>query len=499
VKRLVLAVTTAALFTACEQAAPPTAPVRRAPDSPLLDISPATASTIRVSVLMDGRSRLILRGNTVQWFHIDHAAPGRWAGRNEPTTINGLRWVPEWPGQSGEVRCGGCFSSVFAGLEPALPAAPVVLKLTPVAVRSVASIVQQPTASNDYTAIIELDDNGPFGGATYTVDISFTYAPPTASAGGPYAGPEGTEIAFDGSGSSAAGGGALTYAWDFGDGTTSSEASPKHAYSDNGVYDVTLTVTDASGSVTSASTTAGITNVAPTIGGITAPAHPRGGGANVSFSASFTDPGGADTHSAVIDWGDGTSSAAAIGVGTASGTHTYGSAGVYTVTVTVSDDDRGTSPATLQYLLVSDPAAGFVPGGGWIDSPAGAYAANPALAGKASFGFVARYQRGATTPSGNTAFEFTAGGLNFKATSYEWLVIAGSSARYKGEGTVNGAGRYGFMLTAVDGGSGVGADAFRIKIWDAVTSAGLYDNKLGAAADSDDATALGGGSIVIHR
>lgn len=57
------------------------------------------------------------------------------------------------------------------------------------------------------------------------------------------------------------------------------------------------------------------------------------------------------------------------------------------------------------------------------------------------------------------------------------------------------------MITAVDGDSpGSGdADAFRIKIWDVVTGAIVYDNKIGEGDESDAATSLGGGSIVIHR
>ena len=37
---------------------------------------------------------------------------------------------------------------------------------------------------------------------------------------------------------------ALTYAWDFGDGSTGSGVSPQHTYAAGGTYTVTLTVTD---------------------------------------------------------------------------------------------------------------------------------------------------------------------------------------------------------------------------------------------------------------
>jgi hypothetical protein len=82
---------------------------------------------------------------------------------------------------------------------------------------------------------------------------------------------------------------------------------------------------------------------------------------------------------------------------------------VYTVRVTVTDDDTAAVTASFKYVVVYDPSAGFVTGGGWIDSPAGAYAANPALTGNANFGFVAKYQQGANTPTGNTEFQFQAG------------------------------------------------------------------------------------------
>lgn len=59
--------------------------------------------------------------------------------------------------------------------------------------------------------------------------------------------------------------------------------------------------------------------------------------------------------------------------------------------------------------MVYDPAAGFVTGGGWINSPAGAYSANTDLTGKATFGFVSKYQNGATVPTGNTEFQFLGG------------------------------------------------------------------------------------------
>ncbi len=169
--------------------------------------------------------------------------------------------------------------------------------------------------------------------------------------------------------------------------------------------------------------------------------------------------------------------------------------------VTMTDDDGDSGGSIFQYVVVYDPGVGFVTGGGWINSPAGAYVPDPSLAGKANFGFVAKYQQGATTPTGQTQFRFHVADLNFHSTAYQWLVVAGAKAQYKGSGTINGSGDYGFLLTAIDGqvSGGGGADKFRIKIWDKATDAVIYDNQMNADDTADPTTALGGGSIVIHR
>jgi len=177
---------------------------------------------------------------------------------------------------------------------------------------------------------------------------------------------------------------------------------------------------------------------------------------------------------------------------------------VYAVSVSVDDGDGGVDGAVHQYIVAYDPSAGFVTGGGWIESPAGActlISCATATSGPATFGFVSRYQKGATRPSGNTAFEFEAGGLAFESAAYEWLVVAGARAQFKGTGRINGAGDYGFLLTAIDGevNGGRGGDGFRIKIWDQASGNVVYDNQRGADDDSGATTALGGGSTRIHE
>lgn len=208
--------------------------------------------------------------------------------------------------------------------------------------------------------------------------------------------------------------------------------------------------------------------------------------------------GGSGFASGSVAWGDGATTPLASGSNSVS--HPYQSPGVYTVTCGVTDTTGGTQTKSYDYVVVYDPTGGFVTGGGWINSPAGAYAPDPSLAGRANFGFVSKYKKGATAPTGETQFQFAVANLNFHSATYQWLVISGARAQYKGTGTINGAGQFGFILTAVDGqrSGGGGVDQFRIKIWDTTTGATVYDTQAGADDDVTPTTPLAGGSIVIH-
>lgn len=255
----------------------------------------------------------------------------------------------------------------------------------------------------------------------------------------------------------------------------------------------------------------GVTSsAAPTLGPITAN-DPVPVGSPVTVSASFTDADSADTHTATWAWGDASTAQTGTvtessGSGNAAGSHVYTAAGVYQVSVQVTDNTGKTAQVSRD-VVVYDPSAGFVTGGGWIMSPPGAYKKEPTLGGRATYGFVSKYQRGATKPIGKTEFQFHAANLNFHSENYEWLVVAGARAQYKGGGTINGSGDFKFLLTAIDGNvtGGGGKDRFRIKIWhyNADTNADVvdYDNQLDTTLEggTNEGTVIGGGSIVIHK
>jgi PKD repeat protein len=138
-----------------------------------------------------------------------------------------------------------------------------------------------------------------------------------------------------------------SWSWNFGDGATSSQQNPTHAYSDNGAYTVRLTVVDSGGQSASASLQVTVQNVPPTAEA--GPGRSCNVGETLSFSASFTDPGSADTHTFSWNFGDGS---------TATGhdvSHAYTAAGEYTLTLTVTDDDGGVGSDTARITVTAVP------------------------------------------------------------------------------------------------------------------------------------------------
>ncbi len=259
----------------------------------------------------------------------------------------------------------------------------------------------------------------------------------------------------------------------------------------------TAIVKDANDCTSETTVEVGQQNDLPVINSFTgAPTEPINiSGATVNFSAEVTDD---NLTLAEWNWGDGDTSIENDPGSIINGSHTYQQAGVYPVTLTITDVCGETAAEIYEFVVVYDPSGGFVTGGGWFHSPAGAYVDNLDAEGKANFGFVSKYKRGAKVPDGQT--QFHAEKFNFHSTVYEWLVVAGHRAQYKGEGLVNGNIGYGFILTVVDGDKKPSkeTDKFRIKIWDLATDQVVYDNQMNEIDEAEASTEIGGGSIVIH-
>jgi PKD repeat protein len=151
----------------------------------------------------------------------------------------------------------------------------------------------------------------------------------------------------------------MTFAWDFGDGSSSTEQNPSHMYTQRGTYTVTETVKNAYGTSTA------IKRDYITIGMSPRPdftANPTSG--DVPLSVKFTDQTSGQVNTWYWDFGDGKASSEQ------NPTHTYWTAGVYNVILTVSNDYGQADKTKTQYIVVvgdlkskfaADPASGKAP------------------------------------------------------------------------------------------------------------------------------------------
>jgi len=331
--------------------------------------------------------------------------------------------------------------------------------------------------------------------------------------------PEGSPVTFTANACDPEGD-SLTFSFDLQDDGVFEASGPSNsvalAFPDDGMYQVRVRVSDGTYSADGL-TRVQATNLAPTAilmgpepGAIFPVDTP------VAFTGALTDPGTADTHSGY--WGfysseAGFSTPATItesgGSGTVSDTFAFPVPGIYNIYLSIRDDDGAWGYAytigdASAFIVVYDPAGGFATGGGWFFSWWGSYGPDYNLAGKATFGFVARYTKGSSTPTGNVEFQFHEANMNFKSTSLSWLLISWGRARIGGTGTINGQGNYAFILYAVDSDwwGQKDYDRFRIRIWDMGSAdpwGYIYDNEYwqGPYFYEEPYTVIDG-SIVVH-
>ena len=140
--------------------------------------------------------------------------------------------------------------------------------------------------------------------------------------------------------------------------------SGSHVYGDNDTYTVSVCVKDDEGAETCDTLKVTVKNVAPTVeAGVDVTVDE---GETVSLAPStFNDPGTLDSHTATIDWGDGTGKDTAVvsespfgppgstsgADGTVSGSHVYGDNDTYTVSVCVKDDEGAETCDTLKVTV----------------------------------------------------------------------------------------------------------------------------------------------------
>ena len=213
-----------------------------------------------------------------------------------------------------------------------------------------------PLDPGPHRATVRATDSLPQS-ATASLDFVVN-APPTADAGGDRQVGEGSTVSFDASGSTDTVGEIYSYAWTFEDDTTSDAPIVSRTFADDGQYLATLTVTDTAGSQHTDSAAITVNNLPVDITPLDD--QPAQEGQEFSFSTTFADPGVLDTHTATVDWGDGSPGETAVideqdGAGTVSGSHVYQDDGTFNVTVSVIDNGGETATTGFQVTVANLP------------------------------------------------------------------------------------------------------------------------------------------------
>ena len=251
---------------------------------------------------------------------------------------------------------------------------------------------------------------------------------------------------------------------------------------------ITLTATDVNRNVATSTCIVTITNDLPVIHEMTI-SQVVNIADIVEVSAAYSDVNLAYVE---FDWGNGNVTEGTIDVATGMvyGSYTYSETGLYDVTVTITDICGEQATETYSYIVIYDPCAGHVTGGGYF------------LDGKKknNFGFNAMYDHETGLPKGNVNFHDKLSGMHFKAENVAWLMVNNDQAIFQGNGLVNDQEGYSYLVSMIDGDvTGTPKiNYLRIVIWDEFDQI-LFDNQIG---DDDRTRAfiqIDNGSLKIHK
>jgi hypothetical protein len=274
---------------------------------------------------------------------------------------------------------------------------------------------------------------------------------------------------------------------------------------DGRVYTITITAVDGSGNTSTETRTVIVAHNITT---------PHSGAAlrignTVNFSGSFWDvPGNKHTAQWLIDGKTivkGTvTEPSGMKNGTVTGSYKFTSPGVYKLQMNITDQKGVTTHTNTNgdleaIIVIYDPNGGYTYGGGYFTSPEGALKSSPTATGDVSFGFTMNYYKNATLPKGETQFEFKLGDFEYNAVNFDYLVISGAKAQFKGTGKlIGGQSGINFIMTVIDGQlDGSGTDKVRMKIYNKNTGEVYYDNQPGASDTDNPGTQVGTNSSIV--
>ena len=219
--------------------------------------------------------------------------------------------------------------------------------------------------AGSYTAVLTaVDSAGTKGSGSVAITVSAASPLNSSARISPSSGVAPFEVQLTGSGTG--GVAPYSYAWNLGDGSSTTGAGAAHIYTSAGLYSVTLTVTDSTGATASSVGTVSARTPAGSLA-VSATVSPTNGTAPVNASFSASASGATAPLTTLWLFGDGTSSTSS------APSHVYSTTGRYVATVYLTDATgregsanvplavHGSAGAPLQVWMTADPTAGSPP------------------------------------------------------------------------------------------------------------------------------------------
>jgi formylglycine-generating enzyme required for sulfatase activity/PKD repeat protein len=206
------------------------------------------------------------------------------------------------------------------------------------------------TSGSQRVTLRVTDDQGATRSVTQTVDVGERQAPQALFIFSPTQ-PSVVDAVQLTDQSSDPDGQVVSWTWEFGDGTTSTDRNPTHTYSRKGTFTVKLTVTDNDGLTGSKSQSLTVVNLPPDASSTFEPQTPVVG-QSVRFDGSASTDRDGTVSSYAWDFnGDGKTDATGV-----EATWTFVEAKTYTVTLSVVDSDGATGTAEQDVVVSAAPS-----------------------------------------------------------------------------------------------------------------------------------------------
>lgn len=228
---------------------------------------------------------------------------------------------------------------------------------------------------------------------------------------------------------------------------------------------------------------------------IAGPDKLRAGAENVTYTLKGTS---ATSYTWTVE---GPETVKLTGQGTAQITTDWpAAAGFYEVRASYGNE-CSTESATHK-VAVYNPDDRIVAAAGWLHSPQNTQMDYMQQEGRGYFGVAVQYRNNTEQVHGQVYFQLKESDLHFKSTSFEAerLIVFGQEANFKGKGTINGKGGYGFLVAIVNHALNLNNpnDRLRLMIWEEESGRIVYDNQAGDAEEATAINRIGMGAMVLY-